>query len=113
MQVDPDRMRIVLRNLIENALKYGAGAKRPVEVSLRLEAGAALVVVRDYGPGIPEAEQRLVFEPFYRIDRSRSMAPGYGLGLALCKRIVEAHGGSITVTGAEGTGTQVRIRLPI
>ncbi len=113
VNVDSERLRIVLRNLIENALKYGAEAPRPVALSLRRENGFAVIEVRDSGPGIPAAEQRLVFEPFYRIDRSRSQAPGYGLGLALCKRIVEAHGGEITLSGRPGAGTTVTMRLPM
>ncbi len=113
--VDAERIKLVLRNLIENALKHGGSAARPVEVSLSSGGGAefALIAVRDFGPGIPEEEQRLVFEPFYRVDRSRSRMPGYGLGLSLCRRIIEAHGGTIALESKVGEGTTVTVRLPL
>ena len=115
--VDAERIRLVLRNLLENAHKYGADAASPVEVSTRVETDAqgrwSVITVRDHGPGVPEAEQRLIFEPFYRTDRSRSEVPGYGLGLPLCKRIVEAHGGTIRFESRAGEGATVTIRLPV
>jgi signal transduction histidine kinase len=108
---DAERIRLVFRNVLENAFNHGAGTK-PVRVSLHSEPGFAVVQVRDSGPGIPENEQRLVFEPVYRTDRSRSLSPGYGLGLSLCKRIVEMHGGPIAWASRAGAGTTVSIRLP-
>lgn len=110
---DESRMRLVFRNLIENALKYGKEADRPVEVRTRRERRHAVVEVRNGGPVVPEEEQRLIFEPFYRTDRSRSATPGYGLGLPLCKRIVEAHGGTIAFTNRAGEGSTVTVRLPV
>src|SRR5690606_26833117 len=69
VHADSERIRLVLRNLLENALKYGAGASKPVEVSTHVELDAqgrwAVITVRDYGPGVPESEQRLIFEPLY------------------------------------------------
>jgi signal transduction histidine kinase len=111
--MDAERMRLVLRNIIENALKHGRESAEPVHVSTRREGRIALIEIRDRGPGVPEEEQRLIFEPFYRTDRSRSGIPGYGLGLPLCKRIIEAHGGSITFKSRSGDGTTVQIRLPL
>jgi signal transduction histidine kinase len=110
---DEGRMRLVLRNLIENALKYGKEAERPVEVVTRQEGRFAVVEVRNGGLPVPEDEQRLIFEPFYRTDRSRSRTPGYGLGLPLCKRIVEAHGGTIAFTSRPGEGSTVTVKLPL
>jgi signal transduction histidine kinase len=110
--MDVERMRLVLRNLLENALKYGGDSGIPVYVTLRSEKGTAVIEVRNGGPGVPEEEQRLIFEPFYRTDRSRSGAPGYGLGLPLCKRIVEAHGGGIEFRSRPGE-TTVTVRLPL
>lgn len=112
IRMDTERMRLVLRNLIENALKYGKAANRPVEIAARLSGQTVLLEVRDWGPGVPPQEQGLVFEPFYRTDRSRTQAPGYGLGLPLCRRIVEAHGGTISFASAPGEPTRVTIRLP-
>jgi signal transduction histidine kinase len=113
LRVDPERLRQVLRNLLENALKYGGNTGRPVELTTRVEGARAVITVRDWGQGVPEAEQRLIFEPFYRTDRSRSGIPGYGLGLPLCKRIVEAHGGTIAFTSRLGEGSTVTVKLPL
>ncbi len=110
---DDTRMRLVLRNLLENALKYGKDSERPVEVTTRREGRYAVVEVRNGGPVVPEEEQRIIFEPFYRTDRSRSANPGYGLGLPLCKRIVEGHGGTIAFTSREGEGSTMTVRLPL
>jgi signal transduction histidine kinase len=113
LRVDEERLRQVLRNLLENAVKYGGDSGRPVELSTRVEAGRAVISVRDWGPGVPESERRLIFEPFYRTDRSRSVTSGYGLGLPLCKRIVEAHGGTISFESRPGEGSTVTVRLPL
>ncbi len=111
--MDFERMRLVFRNLIENALKYGAEAEKPIEITLHREGNMAVLKVRDYGPGVATDEQELVFEPFYRLDRSRSKTPGYGLGLPLCRRIVEAHDGTITLAGKPGEGTIITVKLPL
>lgn len=113
LTMDGDRMSLVLRNILDNALKYGRTAARPVEVSLRKEGPFAILEVTDFGPGIPEKDLRFVFEPFYRVDRSRSSTTGYGLGLSLCKRIVEMHGGNISLASGPGKGTRVTIKLPL
>ncbi len=111
--LDLDRMRLVFRNLLENALKHGRDGSGPVRVTLRKEPGFAVVEFHNGGNAVPEEEQRLIFEPFYRTDRSRSGTPGYGLGLPLCKRIVEAHGGTIRFHSKAGEGTTVTVRLPV
>jgi len=111
--VDKDRIGLVLRNILDNAYKYGRTALRPIEVSLKKEGNFAVLEVQDFGSGIPEKDLRLVFEPFYRVDRSRSRSPGYGLGLSLCKRIVEMHGGTISLASNSGEGTKVTIKLPL
>ncbi len=113
MLLDAERMRLVLQNIIENGVKYGQNASRPMEISLRNGEGTAVLEVRDFGQGIPDADLQFVFEPFYRADRSRSRAPGYGLGLSLCKRIVEMHGGNILLESRLGEGTKIRIELPL
>jgi signal transduction histidine kinase len=115
-EVDREKIRTVLRNLLENAVKYSLADSRPVEVDLRIEGEEIVLTVRDDGPGIPEEDLPQIFEPFYRVDRSRSKKTGgYGLGLSLCKRIVEAHGGRIEMRnreGAAGRGAEVRVNLP-
>jgi len=113
LRVDRARVRKVLANLLDNAIKYSRAGSGPVEV--RIEAGPDEVAVRveDRGVGIPAAELPRLFEPFYRVDPSRARETGgYGLGLSLCKRIMEAHGGSITIASREGEGTEVVLSFP-
>ncbi|MBP7736279.1 MAG: HAMP domain-containing histidine kinase [Spirochaetes bacterium] len=115
VSVNGDRrlMKMLFRNILENARKYSDPLKKPVAVSVRNEAGSAVIEVRDHGIGIPPEELPFVFEPFYRVDHSRSRKTGgYGLGLGLCKKIAEAHGGSIAIESAPGEGTVVRLNLP-
>ncbi|HMM36857.1 MAG TPA: ATP-binding protein, partial [Thermoanaerobaculia bacterium] len=112
-RVDPEKLRTVLRNLLENAAKYALPDSAPVVLSAAREEGVVAIRVRDDGPGIPEADRATVFEPFTRVDRSRSKKTGgYGLGLAICRGIVEAHGGTISLEGREGRGTTFVVRLP-
>jgi signal transduction histidine kinase len=115
VDVDPERMRIVFRNLLENAVKYSLPDSRAVEVSVSQNAGHVVVRVTDDGPGIPEADKAHVFEPFFRLDPSRSRKTGgYGLGLSIAKRIVEAHGGTIAVANnpARGASFMVTLKAP-
>lgn len=96
--IDGEKIRTVLRNLLENAFKYSLPDSRPVDLFARLDEQKVIVCVRDDGVGIPESQMSSVFEPFFRIDPSRSKKTGgYGLGLSICKRIVDAHGGTIKV----------------
>jgi signal transduction histidine kinase len=118
LRVDPE-LRIsadegllsrALDNLLDNARKYGNGS--PIEVEARREGGQALIAVRDRGPGIPDAELAHVFDPFFRGAGARSGAPGFGLGLALARRVAQVHGGSAAAANAEGGGARVELRLP-
>lgn len=111
--LDPRQMEKVLRNIIDNALKYSVPASPPVRIALHARESFAVITVSDRGIGIPQADLLLVFEPFYRVDPSRSARTGgYGLGLSLAKTIVEAHGGRIEIDSTYGEGTTVRILLP-
>ena len=106
VDIDADRMRTVIRNLLENAVKYSLPTSRPVEISVSQTAETVVVRVTDDGVGIPEGDVERVFEPFFRVDRSRSKSTGgYGLGLSICKRVMEAHGGSIAIERPAGRGT--------
>jgi signal transduction histidine kinase len=105
LDIDREKIRIVLRNLLENARKFSLPDSQPIDITVEEDEGAILVRVRDDGPGIPESDLPNLFEPFYRVDRSRSRKTGgYGLGLSICKRIMEAHGGSISVANNPGRG---------
>ncbi len=113
LSLDPAWIRVVLQNLFENILKYGRNPTRPVEASLRKDGAFAILEVRDFGQGIPEEDQPFVFEPFYQVDRSRSGAPGYGLGLGLCRRIMELHGGEIFLNSRPDEGTRITLKFPL
>ncbi|MBN2226409.1 MAG: HAMP domain-containing histidine kinase [candidate division Zixibacteria bacterium] len=111
LDVEPERTVILFKNIIANALKYSDGEGRPVEIAIRRENGEVIVEVRDFGAGIPEKELRYVFEPFYRVDKSRSkQTGGYGLGLSMCRKIMQAHGGDIEISSRVKVGTTVYLK---
>jgi signal transduction histidine kinase len=106
---DADRLRQLFTNLVENALKY-TPAGGSVKVELCKVAGISKIVVSDTGMGIPKAELPRIFERFYRVDKARSRElGGTGLGLCICKWIVDAHQGDISIESEEGVGTSVTV----
>jgi two-component system sensor histidine kinase KdpD len=110
--VDPAQMVQVLANLLDNALKY-APPSSEVELSVLSRDGAAVLEVADRGPGLPKGEEQRVFEPFYRAPEFRESAlPGMGIGLAICRGLVEAHGGQLTAANREGGGAVFQVSLP-
>ncbi len=109
--VDPVRLRLLLRNLIDNALRHGGGGA-PASVFLRLEGAAVALGVRDHGPGVPAAQLAALGEAFYRPDTARQRATGgVGLGLHLCRQVALAHGGSLVLSNAQ-PGLEVKALLP-
>ncbi|MDM0046887.1 HAMP domain-containing sensor histidine kinase [Variovorax dokdonensis] len=124
VSVDRTRMRLLLRNMIDNALRHGglaAGAAQPPEVTLRRVSPSAgdpgqdmlEIEVRDYGPGVEEAQIARLAEPFYRSDAARARATGgVGLGMYLCSLVAQAHGGSFTLRNAH-PGLSVVVRLSL
>ncbi|MER3425260.1 MAG: hypothetical protein C4293_20570, partial [Nitrospiraceae bacterium] len=111
--LDPHRISVALRNVLENALKHSMPDQEPVEIRIEESADVVSVSVRDHGPGIPPDEQALIFEPFYRVDKSRTRTTGgYGLGLSLAKKIMNAHGGDILVASAVGKGSTFTLTFP-
>ncbi|MEE8526301.1 MAG: ATP-binding protein, partial [Thermoanaerobaculia bacterium] len=102
VRADAALMGVLIQNLVDNAIKFSLPDSQPVEVRLRSSNAAVELVVSDDGRGIPEAETERVFEPFVKLDPARGHRTGYGLGLDLCRRIVEAHDGSIELGGRGG-----------
>ena len=96
-------------NVLDNAAKHGGSGKR-IFTSLQLEGTEYVICIRDFGPGIPEAELPFVKQKFYK---GSSKARGSGIGLAVCDEIISRHGGTFEIGNAEGGGTVVTIRLPI
>jgi signal transduction histidine kinase len=110
---DVEQLERMLVSVLDNALKYGGDEPR-IGVSARATGGGVVIQVSDGGIGIPTEEQADIFSRFYRASNARRAAiPGVGLGLSVARQIVAAHGGSITVESAVGTGTTVTIRLPL
>ena len=109
VRADPRYARQVLTNLLSNASRYSPQGST-IRVSGRAEGDHVRVAVADEGPGIPSEEQPLLFERFYR---SKAEGPGIGLGLAIARGIVEAHGGRIGLTSEPGRGTSVWFTLPV
>ncbi|MXX70179.1 MAG: HAMP domain-containing protein [Gemmatimonadales bacterium] len=111
--VDPDAIRQVLRNLLDNAARYSDDDPN-IAVRIRSDGEFQRVEVTDRGPGIPSVHVERVFERFYRVDPARSRARGgTGLGLAIVKHFVEAHGGEVGIDSALGRGTTVWFTLPV
>ena len=104
---DPERLRQVWLNLLDNAVKYGSGGA--IEVALRAEDGHISITVRDHGPGIPEAELPRVKEKFYK---GSGKARGSGIGLSVCEEIVTRHGGTLTIENAPEGGVLATVLLP-
>ena len=114
LQADEMRLRLVVKNLLGNALKYTpAEEPRPILSLSRADAGIRFTV-RDYGMGIAPEHLRYIGEPFYRADPARQRATGgYGLGLYLCRMIVKAHGGSLHIDSILEQGTSIVVYLPL
>src|SRR6187549_2086024 len=112
LNVDPVLVRRALDNLIDNAAKFSE-ADTPVELQAAPSSSGLDITVVDRGMGIGDDDKPRIFEAFYRADKSRTRATGgVGLGLALAKRIVEAHGGSVDFTSQPGSGSRFVVHLP-
>ena len=109
---DRERLRQVLGNLIENAIKYSP-AGEAVEVRAHPDDGTVQISVVDRGPGIPHDQQRLIFEKFGRADVAGGSKPGTGLGLFIARSIAEAHGGTVDVRSSPSAGSTFTLTLPV
>jgi signal transduction histidine kinase len=107
---DATLLRRLVRNLLENAQRY-AGAAR-IDISVKRSGDRAVLDVTDRGPGVAPADREKIFEPFYRLAGAAESGRGFGLGLALVRRIAQAHGGAAVCLAAEGGGSRFRIDLP-
>jgi len=112
LRMDVERVREVLVHLLENAGKY-SDPGRPIKIVVEVKDNRLVLSVVDQGPGIDSFEQSLIFEKFYRGQHQRNTAPGTGMGLAIAKAIVEAHGGNIGVVSQLGSGSVFSFSLPL
>ena len=114
LDVDELRFRLMLKNLLDNACHYSGDDHGDIDISLCCEGRMAVLVVSDQGVGINAEDLPHLTEAFYRPDSARQRdTGGYGLGLYLCRMIVEAHGGQIRIESDPGKGTRVIVKLPL
>jgi signal transduction histidine kinase len=113
MRADPEDLELIWLNLLENAVQYSP-EDSTVTLHVRRNGGPMVEIsVVDSGPGIPPAELPHIFERFHRGDPSRARSTGgFGLGLAICKALVDAYNGTIEAINLPGQGTQMRVQLP-
>jgi signal transduction histidine kinase len=112
LRADAALLALLVRNLVDNAIKFSRADSAPALVRLAAEDDTVVLRVIDDGIGIPPGDARHLFEPFAKLDRSRGHHAGYGLGLDLCRRVVEQHGGTISLVPLQPRGTEALVRLP-
>jgi signal transduction histidine kinase len=110
LPVDPARLAQVFDNLLSNAAKYAPGA--PITISLDKVDDMAQISIQDIGPGIASEHLPNLFKRFFRVPTNNTTVRGTGLGLFICRQIVRAHGGKISVVSEPGKGTTFNISLP-
>jgi signal transduction histidine kinase len=111
VSIDKLRTRLLLTNIVNNAIRHGRNA--PITVSVSFVNNEAILEIEDQGEGIAEEHLEHLSEPFYRADSARQRhTGGFGLGLYLCKLIAEAHGGQLTIQSELGVGTHIKVSLP-
>lgn len=110
VRIKPIAIKRAIRNLIENALRYGNTA----DIQCSKHSNEVIIDINDDGPGIPQEHLERVFDPFYRIEKSRSLETGgHGLGLAIVRTIVRAHGGEVTLANRHEGGLTARVTIPL
>jgi signal transduction histidine kinase len=113
IDLDAELIGRALKNVLDNAQKYSPDQAAPIEVSASMDDTETIISIQDSGIGIPEEDLDFIFEPFYRVDKTRTpQQDGYGLGLSLAKNIIDAHGGHIHISSEPDRGTLVKIHLP-
>ena len=114
-QVEADKtlFEVMIKNILENAIRYNPAEGEPIQIRVEQMERTYEIKIRDYGPGLSKEDLIKVTEPFYRPGQSRSrQSGGFGLGLYLCKQIVEAHQGTISIENHEETGAVVAVTIP-
>jgi signal transduction histidine kinase len=112
LQLDPTRIRLLVRNLLDNALRHSAGASAAPQITVQWTGGQLSIAVRDFGTGVEESQLPNLGQPFFRPDAARTReGGGVGLGLYLCRLVAQAHGGSFAVRNAQ-PGLAIEIALP-
>ena len=110
---DMERLKIVFRNIMDNGIKYSAQQSEPVVIKVNQIDKNIVITQKDSGVGIPEDKLKHIFEPFYRVDKSRSKETGgYGLGLHLTRKIIVAHNGEVSAQSEINKGTTFTIKFP-
>ncbi|MCB0163327.1 MAG: GAF domain-containing protein [Anaerolineae bacterium] len=111
IHADPQRLEVVVRNLIENAVKY-TEQDTPITISAQVNNGTVIVQVSDQGPGIPGTDHQRIFDPFFRVEDGLTRQPGLGLGLAICQGFIQAQSGKIWLE-PQSQGTCIAFSLPV
>ncbi len=110
--LNPLALQRIVSNLLENAIRYGEG--KPVSIECRCENNFLIIQVLDHGPGIPPEQREAVFQPFFRLEKSRSsVTGGSGLGLAIVRQLADTNGWTVQLLEREGGGTCARLTIPI
>jgi two-component system sensor histidine kinase KdpD len=112
VNADDGCLERILENLVSNAVKYGPH-EEPIEVSAKELRSEVVVSVADHGPGVLAHEVKAMFENFYRSGRTSSLAPGLGVGLSVCRRLVESQNGRIWASNRPDGGLEVNFTLPL
>ena len=114
LKIDAERIKILLKNIFSNGIKYSKDDAKPVELQAEVAEDTFILKVKNYGEGIPEKDLGFIFEPFYRVDKSRNKKTGgYGLGMHLVQKIVLAHHGSVSIDSKFGEWAEVTVKLPM
>lgn len=114
VEIDPEQLRNVIINIVENTLKYGAPTDNQLVIEQYEQSEQVVITFSDNGPGVPEVQQEKLFDVFYRGDQARTQSgKGSGLGLAIARRVVESQAGTIEARTSSNGGLQIRIHLPI
>ena len=113
IEADKILFEVMIKNILENAIRYNPPEGEPIELIIKYIDDVYEIKIRDFGSGFSEEDITKVTEPFYRTDQSRSrQSGGFGLGLYLCKQIVRAHQGTISIENHEKTGAVVTLTIP-